>query len=383
MIEARGIETLSVSFTAGVIAGTMLSAGGPLLPCLLLMLIVLPFFLQGKLMRMDGTQSLAILMATFLLLGIFCAWNALQPGVGLQWVIQDWADATVGRLRASIDTLPFRDPGTPALLRALLTGDRSGLSRETVAVFRESGASHVLALSGLHIGIIYLIFDKLTRVLGQTPVARRIRFGLIVLGAGFFTLMTGAGASIVRAFLFIVINETLRLLGRPRKAVRVLCLALLVQLVLDPAAIAASRHPGSGLPAQLPGHGGDFSAVSRAGGLVPGVRFVGPPAQDMDHGGPEHQLPIVYRSLGLAAFPQLPQVLPAHQPAGHSPHHRPHGHGRHHGASGAAWLVPRPPYYSNRRPLPPVGLGAGSHCFNVKPGLAHSVMEPSGVAEMR
>ena len=49
--------------------------------------------------------------------------------------------------------------------------------------------------------------------------------------------MTGAGPSIMRAFLFILIGETLRLLGRPRNAVRVLCLALFVQLVLDPEAI--------------------------------------------------------------------------------------------------------------------------------------------------
>ena len=237
MVEARGIETLSVSFTAGVILGTMLSGSSSMLPCTLLILIALPCFLREKLLHLPDAQSLGILLATFLLLGIFCAWNTLQPGVGLHLQVQDWADGAVSRLRALIDTLPFRNPGTPALLKALLTGDRSCLSRETVAVFRESGASHVLALSGLHIGIIYLIFDKLTRVLGRTPAARRIRFGLIVLGAGFFTLMTGAGASIVRAFLFITINETLHLLGRPRKAVRVLCLALMVQLVLDPGAI--------------------------------------------------------------------------------------------------------------------------------------------------
>ncbi len=237
MVEARGIETLSISFTAGVIAGTMLSGSHFMLPCALLLVIALPCLAQKKLMHANGTLSLAILSGTFLLAGIFCAWNALQPGVSLHFRIQDWADGAVGQLRAYIDTLPFRNPGTPALLKALLTGDRSGLSQETITIFRASGASHVLALSGLHIGIIYLIFDKLTRVLGASPAARRIRFGLIVLGAGFFTLMTGAGASIVRAFLFIVINETLHLLGRPRKAVRVLCLALLIQLVLDPAAV--------------------------------------------------------------------------------------------------------------------------------------------------
>ena len=166
MVEAKGIETLSVSFTAGVILGAMLSGSTFLLPCTLLILIALPCFLQEKLVR------LGILVLTFLLLGLFCAWNALQPGVSLHLRVQDWADGAVGKLRALIDALPFRDVGTPALLKALLTGDRSGLSRETVAAFRASGASHVLALSGLHIGIIYLIFDRLTQVLGRSPTAR-------------------------------------------------------------------------------------------------------------------------------------------------------------------------------------------------------------------
>jgi competence protein ComEC len=136
-----------------------------------------------------------------------------------------------------IADIPFPSEGTAPLLTALLTGDRSLLARETVSAFRESGASHILALSGLHLGIIYVLFDRLTRVAGQTPLARGLRFGAIVLASAFFTLMTGASPSLVRAFLFIVINEVLRLTGRPRKASRVLCLALLVQLVLDPSAI--------------------------------------------------------------------------------------------------------------------------------------------------
>jgi competence protein ComEC len=141
------------------------------------------------------------------------------------------------RLKALIADIPFPSEGTAPLLTALLTGDRSELARETVSAFRESGASHILALSGLHLGIIYVLFDRLTRVAGQSLLARKLRFAAIVLGTGFFTLMTGASPSLVRAFLFILINEVLRLTGRPRKASRVLCLALLIQLVLNPSAI--------------------------------------------------------------------------------------------------------------------------------------------------
>ena len=55
---------------------------------------------------------------------------------------------------AAIDNAGFASEQTPALLKALLCGNRSALDRETIAAFRGSGASHILALSGLHLGVI-------------------------------------------------------------------------------------------------------------------------------------------------------------------------------------------------------------------------------------
>ena len=237
MAEAKSIETLSVTFTAGVIAGTGLSGAGPVLPFLLLSLLVLPFAFYHRLVRMPSAGSTAILALTFLILGMFCAWNGVQPGIAFRSFPEEYAGRAVERLRGLIDAIPFRADETAPLLKALLTGERSGLSRETTALFRESGASHLLALSGLHIGIIYLIFDKLTQVIGHTRTARVLRYAAILSGAGFFTLMTGAGPSTVRAFLFIAIGETLRLTGRRRNSIRVLSLALLVQLAVNPAAV--------------------------------------------------------------------------------------------------------------------------------------------------
>ena len=236
MAEAKSIETLSLSFTAGVVAGTFLPCSHPV-P--LLLLVILPFFFQDKLARLPAVPCAALIGTVFVGLGVFCAWSSSLAGLENASLLQRVADSAVLRLRKHIDTLPFPSDGTAPLLKALLTADRSGLSAETLQVFRQSGAAHILALSGLHMGILYLIFDKLTRLLGHTPTARCLRAGLIVAATGFYTLMTGAGPSIVRAFLFILINETLKLLHRPRKPVRVLCLALLVQLVLNPSAITS------------------------------------------------------------------------------------------------------------------------------------------------
>jgi competence protein ComEC len=237
MVEAKSIETLSVSFTAGVIAGTGLSAAGPALPLTLLSLLLLPLVFRHRMIRLPSAGSVTVMALTFLLLGMFCAWNGAQAGIPLLSPLEDAATRSADALRNFIDSLPFGQKETAPLLKALLTGDRSGLSPETVAAFRGSGASHILALSGLHMGVIYLIFDKLAPLIGQSRTARRLRYAAILTGAAFFTLMTGAGPSIVRAFLFIAIRETLRLTGRPCRPVKVLALALLVQLVMDPGVI--------------------------------------------------------------------------------------------------------------------------------------------------
>ncbi len=238
MERTRNIEFLSVLFTAGIAAGMLIPPSsaaliaGALLPCLAISVLG-----RERIAMLPERAAAGWIFGTFLLLGAFCCAAARIPAAHGPDFIGLLAEDCAAALRAFIRSLPFRDEGTAPLLLALLTGDRSALPAHTTAVFRESGASHLLALSGLHIGIIYLVADRIARVMGRSRTARRLRYGIIVSGAGFFTLMTGAGPSIMRAFLFILIGETLRLLGRPRNAVRVLCLALFVQLVLDPEAI--------------------------------------------------------------------------------------------------------------------------------------------------
>ena len=236
MEAVKNIESLALFFTAGVAAGTVVLSVSP---AILLPLAALPVFLYRKLLQWPENLSVGIILLAFLLLGVFCARSAALPSAELPSWPETIAQSAALKLRAFIDSLPFRNQETAPLLRALLTGDRSGLSPETVQIFRRSGASHLLALSGLHMGILYLLFDTLTKALGNSPAARRVRFGLVIGAALFFTLMTGAGPSIVRAFLFISLNETLRLLQRPRKASRVLCTALLLQLVLNPSVISS------------------------------------------------------------------------------------------------------------------------------------------------
>ncbi len=236
MAGRESIEALAVHFTAGVAAGTLLlrlPTGSISLSTSLLLILA---SLVAILLKTDRS---GLLFPVFLLLGAFCALTDAFPGADTTTFLERWASTLAERLRQFIDSIPFPSEGTAPLLKALLTGDRSELSRNTVRVFRESGGAHLLALSGLHIGILYLILSKLLWPLGNSLSARRFRYGLILLAAGFFTLMTGASPSIVRALLFIFLTETARITGRPRDPLRVLATALLIQLVISPSAIVS------------------------------------------------------------------------------------------------------------------------------------------------
>lgn len=138
-------------------------------------------------------------------------------------------------LEALVDAVPFGSGETGALAKALLAGRKELLPASTVNAFRDAGAAHVLALSGLHLGIIYAFVFRILSVSGNSIQARLVRCAVTITASLIYVIMTGAGPSIVRAFLFISINEIGRLRPeRRRDSLSVFWTALTVQLVLDP-----------------------------------------------------------------------------------------------------------------------------------------------------
>ena len=140
-----------------------------------------------------------------------------------------------------LDGIPFKGEHSGAIVRALLTGRRGGLPRATVTAFRKSGASHILALSGLHLGVIYACIVRILKPLGNSPAVRLLRSAATISLCGFYAIATGASPSIVRAFLFIVINETGRAFsGRSHSPLGTFCTALTIQLAIKPDVIVSA-----------------------------------------------------------------------------------------------------------------------------------------------
>lgn len=244
MKEAGDIVTLAVPFTLGTGAGALIKGHLSFIHGHIAAGVAI-LFCTTMLVRLAGRRGSTVTASIlFLTLGIFCYLSFDCAGAGItvpEHGIQAFPERCLSKLQAGIRALPFRHESTNSLVCALLTGDRSSLSPEHTEAFRTSGASHILALSGLHLGVIYLIIKKMLSIIGNSRTAIAARSAIIVAFSGFYTLMTGAGPSIVRAFLFILLNEISNLSPeRRRNLPGTLLTALTIQLALKPAVISST-----------------------------------------------------------------------------------------------------------------------------------------------
>lgn len=134
--------------------------------------------------------------------------------------------------RAFQDHLPTDEL---AVATALILGKKDLLTADIRSAYTDTGAIHVLAVSGLHIGIVSLLFGWLLR-----PLARRLRGGkyvvtiLTISGIWAFAFLTGLSPSVQRAALMFSFLELGRLGSRRAHLFNALAAAALCLLVFEP-----------------------------------------------------------------------------------------------------------------------------------------------------
>ena len=117
---------------------------------------------------------------------------------------------------------------------ALILGIKDELSQETRQAYATAGAMHVLAVSGLHVGIIYLI---LSSILGKLLVSERTRIiKLILILAGIFAyaILTGMSASVMRASLMFSVVAVGNSAYRKSSVYNSLGIAAFTLLLIEP-----------------------------------------------------------------------------------------------------------------------------------------------------
>lgn len=122
-----------------------------------------------------------------------------------------------------------------SILSALTLGDKTLLRKDTQEIFSDTGTSHILALSGLHLGILVSIFNFLFLRKMRRWGARVTGLVLIVGVLWLFTFLVGLPVSLVRASTMFTLMQIGVCMGRGRGAtLNNLSVAALLLLIVDP-----------------------------------------------------------------------------------------------------------------------------------------------------
>lgn len=121
-----------------------------------------------------------------------------------------------------------------AILSALTLGYKDALDPETRQVFSQTGAMHVLAVSGLHVGIVFLAFNLVFGFLKKSKRGRGVFIFSAIIFLFMFALLTGLSPSVLRAtlmFSIVIIGENLR---KPSNIYNTLAASAFLLLIINP-----------------------------------------------------------------------------------------------------------------------------------------------------
>ena len=225
MWQGRELVACTLAFLAGNVLGDFLSFP----PWVYLLLSVVFALLSLR------RPSWAALLACFALLGAAAVQLGRMPPLHGPAVAARWAAGRKAAFSAWLGTLvPAGEE--QAVFRALAIGDRVALTRDLKAAYRASGAMHLLALSGLLVGLIYALLAWLLRPLGGSRVARLLRSALVLAFLWTYAAITGLSASISRAVLMITFYEISGLLSGDRDGLSALAGSAFLLALFDPEA---------------------------------------------------------------------------------------------------------------------------------------------------
>jgi competence protein ComEC len=212
----------------GIIIAHYVALPIPMLPILIGMVAIALLLWRYKMM-----QSLAILLC-FLFLGMFMVQRQQTLADHSQTVSRMDRSKTYFMQQREKLLARFSDNGIDgdayAVVAAMSLGDKSALTRNLKDTYSVSGASHVLALSGLHLGIIYMLFS-LFLPRRRWPALSQL---VIILFIWAFVFLVGMSVSVVRSAVMLTVYGLLSIGNRDKMSINALAFTAIVMLMWNP-----------------------------------------------------------------------------------------------------------------------------------------------------
>ncbi len=144
--------------------------------------------------------------------------------------LRRWIEAVRARLRRGLE-LGVPDCPASRVIIAMILGYRENITEDITKSFRSTNTLHILAISGLHVGFVYLIINALLKAM---LLPHRVQAMIAIPVIACYAILTGARTPVVRASIMFISFLMAPLFGRQRDILNSLGIAALIILIVNP-----------------------------------------------------------------------------------------------------------------------------------------------------
>ena len=121
-----------------------------------------------------------------------------------------------------------------AIIQALVLGQKKDITKELYGKYAAAGVVHILAVSGLHVGILYFILTFLLSFTNRLKYGNYVRSILLILCLWFFAFVTGLSPSVTRAVTMFSIFAFAEIINRQSSTMNNLFLSFFLLILINP-----------------------------------------------------------------------------------------------------------------------------------------------------
>ena len=147
--------------------------------------------------------------------------------------ITGYAETIREALNKRLEKLPFK-PVERAFIKALLLGQRQDISSDVYEAYKKAGAVHILAISGLHVGILLLILQFILKPLLYFRHGKFVSVVIILCVLWSFAIIAGLSPSVVRAVTMFSLFAIVKELKRSSNSLNTLAVSAFILLLVRP-----------------------------------------------------------------------------------------------------------------------------------------------------
>jgi len=171
--------------------------------------------------------------------------NAENQKLGeVSWSVNNWRQWIKENISGALESNASSGAIGRSIILALTIGVKTGFSHEQQQVLQVTGVSHLMAISGLHIGLVFLAMSKLFKwvltpfssVFNRYPRQQLCLFPALV-AAGAYAALAGFSVSTQRALIMLAVFVLCKLLAREVSLAKVLLIAVFLLVLIDPFSI--------------------------------------------------------------------------------------------------------------------------------------------------